>query len=380
MNRSRDPADPRTEGLEVYVVGGAVRDDLLGLSPGDRDWVVVGSTPQAMTARGFVPVGADFPVFLHPETKEEYALARTERKSGRGYKGFTFYAGPDVPLAEDLKRRDLTINAMARSADGELIDPLGGANDLRDRVLRHVGPAFEEDPVRILRLARFAARFTDFSVAPQTLALCQTMVRIGEVDSLVPERVWQEVARGLMSEKPSRLFDVLMACQALPVVMPGFVWTPALAESLDSLAGQPDRTLPALYALAMVQTSACQTLSARLRAPADCADWASLLPEIIARCQQPMGTDAAHILALIERADGIRRPERLQALLALAGHWLGRSLRLWHRALQAARAVNAGAIAQPLQSAGPKVIGEAVRAARLAAVTAAITVDDGHRG
>ena len=386
--------DPRLSGLDVYIVGGAVRDGLLGREAGDRDWVVVGSAPADMINRGFIAVGADFPVFLHPDTKEEYALARTERKSGRGYKGFTFYTGPDVTLEEDLNRRDLTINAMARSLDGNLIDPLGGARDLADRVLRHVGPAFEEDPVRILRLARFAARFTDFSVAPETVSLCQKMVELGEADALVPERVWQEVSRGLLSEKPSRLFDVLTDCQALDVVMPGFVWSRGLGASLDDLAkqGHPHlpslsapsaaSALPTMYALAMVNTPSRDALSQRLRAPSECADWARLLPQVLAHCTRPLGEteseSAEHVLGLIELADGVRRPERLESLLKLVAHQTGQPMQLWLNALQAARSVNAGEIARPLQSQGAQAISSAVRAARLAAVMA-LTADRADR-
>jgi tRNA nucleotidyltransferase/poly(A) polymerase len=193
--------DEAVAGLDVYVVGGAVRDGLLGLPAGDRDWVVVGATPQEMSRRGFIPVGGDFPVFLHPRSKEEYALARTERKSGRGYKGFTFYTGVDVTLEDDLRRRDLTINAIARRPDGVLVDPLNGQADIRARVLRHVGQAFAEDPVRLLRLARFAARFDAFSIAPETMALCRRLVAEGEVDARVPERVWREVAKGLLMRR-----------------------------------------------------------------------------------------------------------------------------------------------------------------------------------
>jgi len=383
MTMQSPTLDPRLSGLDVYIVGGAVRDGLLGREAGDRDWVVVGSAPADMINRGFIAVGADFPVFLHPDTKEEYALARTERKSGRGYKGFTFYTGPDVTLEEDLNRRDLTINAMARSLDGNLIDPLGGARDLSDRVLRHVGPAFEEDPVRILRLARFAARFTDFSVAPETVSLCQKMVALGEADALVPERVWQEVSRGLLSEKPSRLFDVLTDCQALDVVMPGFVWSRGLGASLDDLAkqGHPhlpslsaSSALPMMYALAMVNTPSRDALSQRLRAPSECADWARLLPHVLAHCTRPLGesaTEAAeHVLGLIELADGVRRPERLESLLKLVAHLKGLPMPLWLNALQAARSINAGDIARPLQSQGAQAISSAVRAARLAAVLA----------
>jgi len=210
--------------VRIYQVGGAVRDALLGRPVHDRDWVVVGGTPEAMVAAGYQPVGRDFPVFLHPETHEEYALARTERKSGRGYRGFVVHASPEVTLEEDLARRDLTINAIAADADwkgvGAVFDPYHGVADIRARVLRHVGPAFAEDPVRILRVARFAARFTDFSVAPETLALMRSMVVAGEVQALVPERVWQELARGLMEAAPSRMLTVLRECGALAVLLP----------------------------------------------------------------------------------------------------------------------------------------------------------------
>ena len=214
------------------MVGGAVRDALLGLPVQDHDWVVVGATPEALAARGYLPVGKDFPVFLHPETREEYALARTERKTARGYRGFAVHAEPDVTLEQDLARRDLTINSIAAPSRNPaagaafdpdfsaLIDPFGGQKDIRDKVLRHVTGAFREDPVRILRLARFAARFPDFSVAPETMALMQAMVAEGEVDALVAERVWQELARGLMEGKPSRMFEVLRESGALQKLLP----------------------------------------------------------------------------------------------------------------------------------------------------------------
>src|SRR5512144_1414270 len=205
--------------MKVYQVGGSVRDELLGLPVQDRDWVVVGADPQEMARRGYRPVGADFPVFLHPQTHEEYALARTERKTGPGYKGFSFHAAPDVTLEDDLRRRDLTINAMARAEDGTLIDPHGGERDLRAGILRHVSEAFAEDPVRILRVARFAARF-GFAVAPETMALMRRMVQAGEADALVPERVWQELARGLMEKSPARMLAVLRECGALARVAP----------------------------------------------------------------------------------------------------------------------------------------------------------------
>ena len=217
--------------MQTYLVGGAVRDELLGQPTADRDYVVVGATPEAMLAAGFRPVGKDFPVFLHPRTHEEYALARTERKTGRGYHGFSFHAAPEVTLEEDLARRDLTINAMAQDAEGRIVDPFGGQADIAQRVLRHVGSAFVEDPVRILRLARFAARFSDFSVAPETRQLMQTMVANGEVDHLVAERVWQELAKGLMEARPSRMFEVLRDCGALARLLP----------EIDALFGVPQR-------------------------------------------------------------------------------------------------------------------------------------------
>jgi tRNA nucleotidyltransferase (CCA-adding enzyme) len=205
--------------LKTYVVGGAVRDELLGLPVQDRDYVVVGATPDEMVSLGFKPVGKDFPVFLHPETHEEYALARTERKTARGYHGFEFYAAPDVTLEQDLARRDLTINAMARDEDGNLIDPFNGAEDVSAGILRHVSPAFSEDPVRVLRLARFAARF-GFDIAAETDELMREMVANGEVDALVPERVWQELARGLMEKRPSRMLEILQECGALARIAP----------------------------------------------------------------------------------------------------------------------------------------------------------------
>ncbi|HEX3170228.1 MAG TPA: multifunctional CCA tRNA nucleotidyl transferase/2'3'-cyclic phosphodiesterase/2'nucleotidase/phosphatase, partial [Burkholderiales bacterium] len=205
--------------MKIYAVGGSVRDELLGLPVTDRDYVVVGATPTEMVKLGYKPVGRDFPVFLHPTTKEEYALARTERKTARGYHGFEFHAAPDVTLEDDLARRDLTINAIARDDAGNLIDPFGGAADLKARVLRHVGPAFAEDPVRILRVARFAARF-GFTIAPATLEQMRHMVVDGEADALVAERVWQELARGLMEQRPSRMFEVLAECGALAAILP----------------------------------------------------------------------------------------------------------------------------------------------------------------
>lgn len=241
--------------MKRYLVGGAVRDRLLGLPVKESDWVVVGATPEEMVAAGYQPVGKDFPVFLHPETKEEHALARTERKSGRGYHGFTFHTGPDVTLEDDLIRRDLTVNAIAQAEDGTLVDPHGGRRDLDARLLRHVSDAFLEDPVRVLRVARFAARFAPlgFSVAPETVALMRRMVEAGEVDHLVPERVWQETQRALLGEKPSTFFYVLRECGALARVMP----------ELDALFGVPQRADYHPEIDAGVHTLMCVDIAAR---------------------------------------------------------------------------------------------------------------------
>lgn len=359
--------DQAVAGLQVYIVGGAVRDALLGLPAGDRDWVVVGATPEDMTRRGFIPVGGDFPVFLHPRTKEEYALARTERKSGRGYKGFTFYTGADVTLAQDLQRRDLTVNAIACTPEGALHDPLDGVRDIQGRVLRHVGDAFAEDPVRILRLGRFAARFAAFSVAEETLNLCRRMVQAGEADALVPERVWKELSRGLLASMPSRMLDVLAECGALARVMPELQAIDAVGQDLDRVAkaGTP-LTLRGRYALLCRLTPEHAALSQRLRVPTECADYARLLP-IVLDCLA--ATDPETQLALIEQTDALRKPDRFMALLDTAVIVRQADRTAWRMRLDAARAVDAGAIAR--QSTGdPKGIKGAVRAARLQALIA----------
>jgi tRNA nucleotidyltransferase (CCA-adding enzyme) len=367
-------SDPALDGLRAYIVGGAVRDELLGLPAGDRDWVVVGATPEAMTRRGFVPVGGDFPVFLHPRTHEEYALARTERKSGRGYKGFTFYTGSDVTLEEDLARRDLTVNAIARDADGRLIDPLGGVRDLHARVLRHVGDAFAEDPVRILRLARFAARFGDFSVAPETLALCRAMVDAGEADALVPERVWKELSRGLMAAQPSRMIDVLAQANALPRILPGLQVDDAVKADLDEAAHR-DLPLAGRYALLCRASPQRAELSTRLRVPTECADHARLLP-IVLDALEALGAgpgaqdDAAARLVLMERCDALRKPDRFVELLRTAGVRVPVDQAAWEGALQAMRGIDAGAIARKYPGQ-PDRIKEALREARIQAVRAA---------
>lgn len=366
--------DPVLQGLQVYVVGGAVRDELLNLPAGDRDWVVVGATPADMEARGFIPVGDDFPVFLHPRSKEEYALARTERKSGRGYKGFTFYTGTDVTLEDDLQRRDLTINAIARHADGTLVDPCGGLRDLEAKVLRHVGAAFSEDPVRLLRLARFAARFPDFSVAPETLKQAEQLVESGEVDALVAERIWQEVAKGLMTRRPGRMFEVLTDTGALPRVMPGLVY---VEEIGDQLAKAAERGLPlaSRYAVLCRLTDDSDALSRRIRAPVECASYARLLRVLLAGLS---AADAESVLGLLEACDVLRKPDRFLDLLKACACVRDVDEAAWVQRMQAVRGVDAGAIAKACPDR--KHIPAAVRAARLAALQAVCSTEplSGH--
>lgn len=358
-------ADPALDGLQVYVVGGAVRDDLLGRPAGDQDWVVVGASPEDMAARGFIPVGGDFPVFLHPVTKEEYALARTERKSGRGYKGFVFHAGPEVTLEEDLARRDLTVNAIARHADGTLVDPLGGADDVRARVFRHVGEAFQEDPVRVLRLARFAARFDDFTIAPETLALCRRMATDGEVDALVPERVWREVSRGLMAARPSRMLQVLQDADALPRIAPELQLTDVLLADLDRAAGQ-DVPLAGRYALLARGAQEPDALARRWRVPTECADHARLLRRVLDYIKAGR-RDADAMLELIESCDGLRKPERFVAVLETVAVVADADRDGLVAALAQVRGVDAGAVARAC-AGNPAEIKPRVRDARLRAL------------
>ncbi len=362
--------------MKIYRVGGAVRDELLGLPVEDRDHVVVGATPEELERLGYKPVGKDFPVFLHPVTHEEYALARTERKTARGYKGFTVHAAPDVTLEDDLARRDLTINAIARDeATGALIDPFGGAADLQAGVLRHVGPAFAEDPVRILRAARFAARF-GFRIAPETLDLMRRMVADGEADALVPERVWQELAKGLMAPAPRRMFDALEACGALDRVLPE--WRrPDAARALAALdrAAALGLPLPVRYAALFAGGSpeAAEAAAAHLRAPTECRDLAVLAARWSERVRAARTLDAAALVDLLERSDAFRRPERFAALIdacecdaAATGDADPQRKDRALRALATARGVDAGAIA----ATHPADVGAAVRAARIAAVAA----------
>jgi tRNA nucleotidyltransferase (CCA-adding enzyme) len=368
--------------MRAYVVGGAVRDELLGLPVVDRDWVVVGATPEEMAALGYRPVGRDFPVFLHPETHEEYALARTERKSGRGYKGFTVYSAPDVTLEDDLARRDLTINAMARSPDGRLVDPFGGEKDLREGVLRHVGEAFAEDPVRILRVARFAARFR-FRVAQQTMDLMRKMVSDGEADFLVAERVWQEFARGLLEPYPQMLFAALEECGALARLAPE-LHAMIAGDSRDAVLAALGRAaieaapLPVRFAtLAWFAGKECEAavtaLGKRLRAPMEERELALLA----CRCREAIEgaghADAAELLALLKRADAFRRKERFEELLLaarLAEPTVAMGSERARKALEAAAGIDGGAIAGDATS--PSGIAAAIDAARLAAIDKAM--------
>ena len=425
--------------MEIYLVGGAVRDALMspenaasGPSHVDRDWVVVGATPEAMVQQGFLPVGRDFPVFLHPQTREEYALARTERKTAPGYRGFAFHTEPGVTLEDDLARRDLTINAMAvtqAEADdptgARLIDPYGGQSDLRDRVLRHVTHSFAEDPVRILRLARFAARFPDFSVAPETLALMRQMVEHGEVDHLVAERVWQELARGLMEQRPSRMFEVLRACGALQRLLPEVerLWgVPQRADyhpEIDTgvhlmmvldMSARLGASLPVRFAclchdLGKGTTPAdvlprhidhesrsaelLKGVCERLRVPVECRELADVVAREHGHLHRSLDLGAAARVRLLERCDAFRKPARFEDIV-LACECDARG-RLGHfddaypqrewllTALAAARAVSTPAIATHAQSlglSGPQV-GALIHQARVAAVAAANGHADG---
>lgn len=406
--------------MKTYMVGGAVRDALLGLPVNDHDWVAVGATPEEMVAAGYTPVGRDFPVFLHPQTKEEVALARTERKSAPGYRGFTIHADPGVTLEEDLMRRDLTINAMARDQDGRIVDPYHGQRDLRAKVLRHVSPAFAEDPVRILRLARFAARFSDFTVASETTTLMQQMVAAGEVDALVPERVWQELSRGLMEHKPSRMFEVLRSCGALAKLLPEVdrLWgvpQPAahhpevdtglhLMLVLDTAAQigapltvrfaclghdlgkgtTPADVLPRHIAHEARSVKLVEAMCDRLRVPTDCRELAVVVAREHGNVHRSSELNAAAVMRLLERCDAWRRPQRFaEMLLACECDARGRTGfedrpypqrgRL-QRALDAALAVDTAAVSADALAQGRQgpAIGDAIRHARQAAVAAAI--------
>ena len=408
--------------MQIYRVGGSVRDELLGLPVKDRDWVVVGATPEQMSAAGYLPVGKDFPVFLHPQTREEYALARTERKSGRGYRGFVVQTSPEVTLEEDLARRDLTINAIAASADwarsGAVFDPYNGQRDLQQRVLRHVTDAFREDPVRILRVARFAARFTDFSIAPETLQLMREMVAHGEADHLVAERVWQELSRGLMEEAPSRMLTVLRDCGALAVVLPEVerLWgVPQRAQYhpeictgahlllvLDMAARlnaplavrfaclthdlgkgtTPVDVLPRHIGHEQRSAKLLKGLCERLRVPTECRETADVVAREHGNIHRSGELNAAALVRLLERCDAIRKPARFadvllacecdaRGRLGMADDAYPQRPRLT-AVLAAALEVDTASVAEAAMARGARgaAIGQAVAAARARAVQA----------
>jgi tRNA nucleotidyltransferase (CCA-adding enzyme) len=405
--------------MQVYEVGGAVRDALLGRPVQDRDWVVVGATPQALIDAGYLPVGKDFPVFLHPQTREEYALARTERKTAPGYHGFSFHASTGVTLEEDLARRDLTINAIARAQDGSLVDPYGGRKDLTARVLRHVTGAFREDPVRILRVARFAARFPDFSVAPETMAMMRQMVDGGEADALVAERVWQELARGLGEAQPSRMFEVLRACGALARLLPevnrlwGVPQRPEYHPEVDTgihlmmvldMSARLQAPLPVRFAclahdlgkgttpagvlprhIGHEERSArlLQDIAERLRVPTECRELADVVAREHGNIHRSGEFGPPALVRLLERCDAFRKPARFaDVLLACecdARGRLGKSEDAYPQrarllaALAAAQAVDTAVVSQQAREGGAegRRIGEWIHAARIAAVEAA---------
>lgn len=366
--------------MDIYLVGGAVRDELLGLEVRERDWLVVGATPAQMLEQGFRQVGRDFPVFLHPNTHEEYALARSERKKGHGYLGFEVQAGPGISLEEDLKRRDLTINAMARNTKGRLIDPYHGQADLEHRLLRHVSDAFVEDPVRLLRIARFAARFAHlgFHIAPETMALLKQMVKSGEVDHLVPERVWQEVAKALETQRPQRFFQVLCECGAMQVVLPELAKVCKEDESLARLARVADQTREPKLGLASLclglEVEQIQSLCQRLPIPREFQQLALLAKTQIETLRRAEHLEAEAMMQLFETTDALRRPERFHELLRLFHSlcWADAkdnpTIRM-NKALEAALAVKAADLAAGLK--GP-AIARALREARVRAITALI--------
>ncbi|MDO9283048.1 MAG: multifunctional CCA addition/repair protein [Methylotenera sp.] len=377
---------------QAYLVGGAVRDELLGFAVKDKDYVVVGSTPEAMVAAGFRPVGKDFPVFLHPQTHDEYALARTERKTAKGYKGFSVYASIDVTLEQDLARRDLTINAIAKGNDGQLVDPFNGLADLNTKTLRHVSDAFAEDPVRILRAARFSARLTDFSIAPETMILMRQMVDAGEVDALVAERVWQELAKGLMETKPSRMFEVLRACGALQKLLPELdkLWgVPQPAQHHPEIdtgvhvmmvidyAAQQNFSLAIRFAALMHDlgkgttpmdvlprhigheergVSLLKEICKRLRVPNDCKELGVMVTKFHGKLFQAPQMRTSTLLEFLIQLDAIRQPERFKDFLkACEADTRGRTgfehnptpaADFMLKVLAAASSVDAGAVAK----------------------------------
>jgi tRNA nucleotidyltransferase (CCA-adding enzyme) len=373
--------------LNIYAVGGAIRDAVMGIPVNDIDYVVVGSSAEEMIALGYQPVGKDFPVFLHPETHAEYALARTERKTGVGYQGFHFYADPSVTLEQDLQRRDLTINAMAQRVDdtgalvGPIIDPYGGQNDIEAKVFRHVSTAFAEDPLRLLRIARFAARFPTFTIAAETQEALQAIVQSGELTALSPERVWQELARGMGSVDPLRMLEVLLEAgaaeqflpQPLIAVCKNLQLKKQLANNLDLLAAKKitDIDLVCAVLLADLSEDAIRQWSETIRMPHGTRDFAELFSALKKRVAQ-QGYSSGGILAWFNRADAWRKPERAEKLIALAGV-LGFQAERISSALAAALAIDSQAVIQSLSRAEQQqgeCIRSAIDAARLQAVEA----------
>jgi tRNA nucleotidyltransferase (CCA-adding enzyme) len=411
------PEDSRPRSLSVYTVGGAVRDALLGIAVKDHDYVVVGSTVEEMLSLGYKPVGKDFPVFLHPKTHDEYALARTERKTGKGYKGFAVHASTDVTLEEDLARRDFTMNAIAKSSEGQLVDPHQGQLDIQNKTIRHVSEAFVEDPVRILRAARFSARFADFTIAPETILLMQKMVADGEVDALVSERVWQELSKGLMEMQPSRMFDVLRSCGALERILPELdcLWgVPQPAKhhpevdtgvhvmmAIDYAAKQnfslPVRLATLLHDLGKGTTpkdilprhighdergaKLVKEVSKRLRIPNDCAQLAYMVAKFHIKEHQVMQMKPSTLLIFLIELDAIRQPGRFEAFLqACECDARGRlglesidipQAALMRKTLKAANNINAGEVAK--QQNSPEQIKQGIFEARLAEVKAVLS-------
>ncbi|MDP1659717.1 MAG: multifunctional CCA addition/repair protein [Methylotenera sp.] len=404
--------------MRIYLVGGAVRDELLGLTVKDKDYVVVGSTPEEMESAGFKPVGKDFPVFLHPQTHDEYALARTERKTAKGYKGFAVHASVDVTLEEDLARRDLTINAIAKDSAGKLTDPYNGLADIQSKMLRHVSDAFAEDPVRILRAARLSARFAEFSIAPETNQLMQQMVDAGEVDTLVAERVWQELAKGLMEDKPSRMFDVLRACGALQKILPeldklwGVPQPPQHHPEIDTgihimlvidYAAKQNFSLAVRFAALMHDLGKGVTslevlprhigheersvrllkdICKRLRVPNDCKELAQIVAKFHGKLHQALQMRPSTLLEFLIELDAIRQPARFKEFIkACEADSRGRTgfencttpaADLMIKVLEAASSIDAGLVASEFTE--PEKIKIAVFEARLKAVKQALQI------
>ncbi|AGF49375.1 CCA-adding tRNA nucleotidyltransferase [Candidatus Kinetoplastidibacterium galati] len=300
-------------GLEIYAVGGAVRDSLCNLPVKDRDWVVVGSNSYEMEKRGFKRVGKDFPVFLHPISKEEYALARKEKKVGFGYNGFKFYTGSDVTLEDDLKRRDLTINAIAISRDGNVIDPCGGVSDLKAGILRHIGDAFQEDPLRVMRLARFCAKFDTFEVAEKTINLCCNLVKSGEIKYLKPERIWKELSLGLMEKSPSKMIDFMIKIGVIEYIAPDLNLNQMVKNSLNKFS--VDISLASRYALLCINSHKIEFIGNKLKVPSSCKDYSKVLPLIARIVFSSEINNNRKIIDLLYKSDFFRRPDRFIELL-----------------------------------------------------------------